>query len=190
MCTKEDNDLKEHILSKVKPIIMSWNTDSIYAISMFVYDEDESPSKPTFTLGYNTEDDYAKLVHFASSELEARWNYAFWNKREELVFGTGDTYQTVHKWLVEKGFSEYTYEDVLTAQFDQEMFDAITKSFVNVLINVVKELHSSDFIKKKFGKEIPIIIHELEYYDEILLQNIEANSASLVKGLADYMNDF
>ena len=61
------------------------------------------------------------------------------------------------------------------------VFEEITKSFVKVLVQVVKELHSTGFILEQFGKEIPILIHELEYYGEIAKQNIEANTKELVE---------
>ena len=43
------------------------------------------------------------------------------------------------------------------------------------MVEVIKELHSSGFIKEQFSMDIPVIIHELEYYDEILEINKKAN---------------
>ena len=45
--------------------------------------------------------------------------------------------------------------------------ETLTPKFVNELVKIVQELHQSGFIKEQFNKEIPIIIHELEYYDVI-----------------------
>ena len=38
-------------------------------------------------------------------------------------------------------------------------------AFMNIIISVAQEIHKRGVIKEKLGKEIPIIIHELEYYD-------------------------
>ena len=32
-----------------------WTDEDIYAVSLFVYNENDNPCKPTMTLGYNTE---------------------------------------------------------------------------------------------------------------------------------------
>ena len=66
----------------------------------------------------------------------------------------------------------------------------VTNAFVKVLVDIVKELHQSGFIKEKFGKEIPVIIHELEYYEEIANQNIEANGYELVEEFVNFCNGF
>lgn len=190
MYFNEDESLKNDILQIIKPIIKSWNDDSIYAISLFVDNDECTPSKPIFKLGYNTENDYTNAVLFAENELEARWNYAYWRQNQEFVYGTGETSEIVHRWIVQKGFPEYTYKEIAASNFnDFEKLELITKSFFNILVNVVKELHQSNFIKQNFSKEIPVIIHKLEYYPEIALKNIEANSASLVKGFVDFINE-
>ena len=68
-----------------------------------------------------------------------------------------------------------------------EKCSPIIDEFIKVLICVVKHLHESEFIFKKFGRKIPIIIHEFEYYDEIAIQNIKANGSQLVQGLIDFI---
>ena len=188
-----DVNFQKEIIAKIKPIISSWTEDDIYAISFFVDDEADNPCEPTFTLGYNTEREYNSALNSAYDELEARWNYAFWQQNEELVFGVGNTSEIVKQWILDKGLPYLTYDEMFQGDpiknysniFDKR-FEKITIEFVNVLINVVKELHETEFIKNKFGKEIPIIIHELEYYPQIAIQNIEANTLPLVQGLSEF----
>lgn len=38
----------------------------------------------------------------------------------------------------------------------------------------------------KYGKELPILIHELEYYQEIAEQNAEANGNQLVEEFVNF----
>lgn len=59
--------------------------------------------------------------------------------------------------------------------------------FINNLVSVVKKLHESKILIEKFGKKIPIIIHKLEYYDEIVDINIKANTKSLIKELIEFV---
>ena len=189
-----DLDLQNGIISKVKPIISEWIEDEIYAISFFVYNKEDNPCEPTFTLGFNTERDYQNaLVNGAVDEHEARWNYAWWAMNNYLVFGDGETAEIVKQWITSRGWPYFTSEEFFNIfddknfEFKKELFEELPNVFAKILVDVVKHLHESEFIKNKFGKEIPIIIHEFEYYDEIAIQNIEANTLPLVQGLIDFI---
>ena len=54
------------------------------------------------------------------------------------------------------------------------------------MIEAVKEIHEQGVLTLKFGRELPIIIHELEYYDEIAEQNIEANGDEIVNDFSEW----
>ena len=43
-------------------------------------------------------------------------------------------------------------------------------------------------IERTFGRPIPVILHELEYYDAILALNREANPPGLLDGFEAWMN--
>ena len=187
-----DNDLKSHIIEKAKSVISSWTDNDIYAISFFVENPDENPYAPTVSYGYNTEKQYEEAIADASDKEEARWNFAFWLQNQEFIFGEeGETKEIVKQWVIAHGFpycEDYAcdYENETAVEAHYELLGNIIKKFVPVLVEAVKELHKSEVIKNKFGKEIPIIIHELEYYDKIAIQNIEANTLPLVQGLVDF----
>jgi len=172
--------MKEILLNMLKEKIKTWNKSDIYAISLWVNDNDDNPCEPTVTLGYNTESHYQTQIEKASDAEEARWNFAFWLQNEELIFGIDESQQIVKKWILENGFQYFTNDELITFEQIDEA-EKITGVFVNVLVDIVKELHVSGFIKEQFGREIPILIHELEYYEEIANQNIEANGIELVK---------
>lgn len=176
--------MKDILLNKIKSSIDTWNTSDIYVISLFVYDENDNPFEPTVTLGYNTISNYQDNIDSAWDENEAKWNYAFWLQNEELVFGVGDTKEIVEKWIKDNAFPNNL------DMYDEEEPSIITNAFVKLLIQIVKELHLTGFISNKFGKEIPVIIHELEYYDEIANQNIEANSYELVEDFVKFCIGF
>ena len=185
---------KNEIAAKIKPIISSWNNiTDIYAISLFVYDKGDNPCEPTFTLGYNTENQCRNSVSDASSPLEARWNYAFWLQNEELVFGESETSKSVKNWILSSKLPYFTchemFETDAADEVDEADFYKITHEFINILISVVQELHDTGFIKSTFPKNIPVIIHELEYSDTIAQQNIKANGLDLVQGLVDFINE-
>ena len=179
--------MKEKLEKLILDTVMSWSENDIYAISLFVCDDNDNPCKPTVTLGYNTELKVKQELPEAEDENEARWNYAFWLQNEEFCFGTNETASDVRKWIEDKGFSYY--EDDSPVWEDDAAYneaEEITKAFISELTHIVADIHKSEILTAKFGKEIPILIHELEYYDEIAKQNIEANGEELVKEFVRY----
>ena len=173
--------------------ISTWTELDIYAISLYVYDYCDNPCKPCVTLGYNTEIQVRLELSKgeAFDEAEARWNYAFWLQNDCLVFGIGETAKTVRNWIALSGFPYYDDDD--TAWQDDNAIEntsRITEAFVSVLIDAVKDIHEQGVLTRKFGRELPIIIHELEYYDEIAEQNIEANGYKLVKDFSEWCINF
>lgn len=183
----EETVMKETLRNLIISNIERWVAEDIYAISLFVYDQEDNPCKPTVTLGYNTETQVKNEVGNAGDELEARWNYAFWIQNDFFCFGQDETEEYVREWLKYNHLPYYEDDDVAwDKDSTYEEVEIITKKFVEVLVDIVKEIHQSGLLTQKFGKEIPIIIHELEYYDEIAEQNIEANGRKILADFVDF----
>ncbi len=178
-----DKKLETELFKLIKSKINEWNCTDIYAISLYVESECDNPFDTTVTLGFNTETNYSNNISHAWDEQEARWNYAFWLQNEELVFGVGETKKCFQKWLTDKGYGYYSYDEVYNGNNSDKLYETGEKAvtnFVKILISTVQKLHSCGYILDKFGHEIPVLIHELEYYEKIAQQNIEANSENLV----------
>lgn len=168
--------------------IGSWTDEDIYAVSLFVYDDNDNPCKPTVTLGYNTESEVQKELKTGfAKESEVRWNYAFWLQNCTFVFGVGDTAETVRDWVVSNGF-DHVDDDAMSDDGDE--VSEITAAFVDMLVGIVREIHEEKVLTAKFGRELPILIHELEYYDEIAEQNIRANGKKLVRDFVKFCRWF
>lgn len=165
-------DVKGFMSVLIEDTISSWDEQDIYAISLFVYDDEDNPCKPTVILGYNTESEYIKNKQFADDSQEARWNYIFWLQNNELSFGTDETAKIIRQWIISCG---YPYNEDADSS-DSEQYICITNAFNKLILDIVQELHSSGFIKKTFGKEIPILIHNLDYNNETAKLNILANN--------------
>lgn len=161
-------------------------TADIYALSLLVYDDEDDPRLPTATLGYNTVSQWRGSIDRASSDGEAKWNYAFWLQNRLECFGEPgtDSADSVRRWIESAGlwYSDQTEE----ADFDTclEKGEAITASFVRVCCEAVSRLHSSGDVEETFGREIPIIIHELEYYEQIAVQNEACNPPGAISEFA------
>ena len=101
-----NNWRKIHIKEQIKKMIIdsieNWTDEDIYAVSLYVYDYNDNPCKPTVTLGYNTESQVKSEKKNAYDEDEARWNYAFWIQNQEFIFGENETANTVKEWVESK----------------------------------------------------------------------------------------
>ena len=63
-----------------------------------------------------------------------------------------------------------------------EKGEKITKNVVDLLVQIVQETHASKLTN------LPILIHELEYYDSIRDQNVQANGEERVKEFTQWIN--
>ena len=174
--------MKDQLKEAIIRTLASWDEPDIYVVSLYVEDYNDDPCRPTVTVGYNTESYMNEQTEFASDDDEARWNYAFWLQNDDLVFGVDDTADTVRKWIIDSGFAYCQACNTTPEEYGTD----ITKAFVEMLVDIVQELHESGFIKETFGKEIPVLIHELEYYYEIGEQNIRANGIGLAGDFAEF----
>jgi len=156
-----------------------------YAVSFFVYDEEDNPRSPTLTVGTNTKSQVSFALHqpkdfvkpnpwwTPTDESEARWNYAFWLQNRLRVFpsGPGDR-DLLDRWLRISGL---WIEEPSNPNDWAPLGSRITTQFVEACTTAAKALHEAGDIAAFFGRTIPIIIHELEYYDQIVDQTLRAN---------------
>ena len=177
--------------------------DDTYVVSFFVYDEEDDPRLPTLTVGTNTE----TQVRFASDPPadfekpnpwwepagpgEARWNYAFWT--QDRLAGIADTGIDPHgaalreRWIRNAGL---WCDDPVDDDWDtfEELGARITVEFVLICVRTAQQLHRAGVVEEVFGRPQPIVIHELEYCDEIARQTAEANPPGLADAFVAWVN--
>lgn len=164
-------DISELIYKKIKAIISDWDDNGIYAISFFVYSNEDFQYRgfenvSSFAVSYNTED----FCDGAGKYDEERWNYAFWSQDETQVidpFEKNELTDALFDWYEENGINNIGYES------DEDEYDENEEyigkgpighfELISIAAEVAKRLQSEGFIKNKFGKRIPIIVHGLEY---------------------------
>ncbi len=182
-------DLQEYLKNKLCPIISGWNEADIYAISFFVHANEAHQYKgctnvTQFSVGYNTEKDCDGAGAFS----EERWNYAFWRQEETPIIEANpdnEGIKVLFDWYAENGIENIGHEDY------ERCYDSAMRyigkgpvgyyELLSEITAVAKSLQDSGFIQNKFGKPIPILIHDLEYPWYIMEANKIANS----KGEAD-----
>lgn len=127
--------------------------EDVYVLSLYI-ETNEGEGSAELYLGYNTEENCRSSIDgFDFDDDEARWNYACWLQNDQPLFGEDN-----------RVFIRY----------------AGCGGEFRLAASAVKLLHKSGVIARIFGKELPVIIHELEYYPEIAEHNITANGKKLV----------
>lgn len=162
------------------------DAEDIYVISFFFDNEKDDPRQPTLTIGYNTEAQFRRTIADASDQAEARWNYAFWLQNELTVIGDRardpDGAAARHQWISELGlwYDEPTHpDDWMTIVGPTAAL--IEANFNQACVQLARHLHDDGVIESTIGKPVPVILHELEYYEGIARRTEAANPP----GLAD-----
>jgi hypothetical protein len=194
-------EFERHIFESVKQSVTTIAADvadRIYALSFFIYDDDDDPRRPTLTVGYNTLDRWAECTPAADSNVawpvasdsaEAKWNYAFWLQNEMCVIGAAGTKGAAlrQEWIKSLGLAYSDDEEGEDFERCMRLGGHITERFVALCVQVSWALHDGGTITGKFGRPVPIIVHELEYYDEIADQTRRANPPGLTSEFEDWV---
>lgn len=163
-------DIQELIYQDVIKKIADWKEEGIYALSFFirvneVVDYEGFPNVCDFSISYNTEADCGE----ADPDSEERWNYSFWRQNEEPIIDVENDNECTKQLFV-----WYRENDITNIGFDTE--DCYTNDgeyigkgpvgeyeLFELVSDVAVRIQSEGILKKKLGKPIPIIIHDLEY---------------------------
>jgi uncharacterized protein YwqG len=164
-------------------VIQSWDAATcadIYAISFFIYDNEDDPRQPQVHLSYNTLSEWKKSCKRGTDRREVKWNFAYWPQDFKMVIPI-DAWGSLNianetdglalrtAWLASEGFEDSD------AELCGDHTPAMTLAFVAICVRVARRLHDDGVITGKFGRTIPVIVHEIEYYDDILAETRDAN---------------
>ncbi|MBO4733438.1 MAG: hypothetical protein J5662_03080 [Clostridia bacterium] len=178
-------DIEKIMYDKVKAVISTWKEEGIYAISFFVYSNEAYEFRgfsnvSTWAISYNTEAD----CNGAGLLDEERWNYAFWRQDETSIIDIeepDECTEALYQWYAEQGIENIGFEDT-DNMYDDE-YNYIGRGpvghyeLLSIASNVARKLQKEGFVKEKFKKPIPIIIHGLEcaWYDIEATRNANPN---------------
>ncbi|MBB5371307.1 MULTISPECIES: hypothetical protein [unclassified Janthinobacterium] len=186
------NDFEQFSYRHISTALANIDTPTIpdiYALSFFIEDNDDDPRYPVLQLGYNTLTHWTQCTPSASNAEEAKWNFAFWLQNELIYIAEPGTEggKMLEELLKARGLW-YSDEDE-KADFDRCMRIAsdITAYFVDACVRIARALHENGVIEQCFSRPIPIVVHELEYYDEIAAQTRLANPPGLAKEFEDWI---
>jgi hypothetical protein len=173
-------------------------TPDIYVLSFHIFDLDDDSRRPVLQLGYNTRARLAECTPaidqapgwpIASSTQEAKWNFAFWLQNQLKFIGEPENEggQLLEATLKSRGLWYSDEEE--EADFDrcEKIASEITAYFVDTCVRIAQALHACGVIEQQFSGPVPIVVHELEYYDQIASQTRLANPPGLAKEFEDWI---
>lgn len=168
-------------------------TSDIYAMSFWLNAIDDDPRRQVFDFNYNTLTQVRRMERRASGLPEATWNFAFWLQNEVAVIGHEDDRQGAElftAWLDESQLN-FSNEDE-KRDFDRcaQLVEQIDEHFWQMSAEVGLRLHESGIIASKLGKPVPIIIHDLEYYDKVVDTTRAANPSGVADEFIEWVNSF
>ena len=70
-----------------------------------------------------------------------------------------------------------------------EQDNQMQSAFMDIIISVIQELHKRGVVKEHLGKEVPVIVHELEYYDLPIEWTTRSNPEQLIAEFLKSYND-
>lgn len=187
---KEDgekiNNMKTILYSKVKNVISHWDLENVKVIGMIVQKFDKKYID--VVLSYNSWDDYEAI-----SDKEECWNYACWNPEHEEILIDEKNQVEIRRWLEEKGVIK------IGADEGEDIYDENgfyvgpgpngMKEFIEVLVEIVKQMHQDEIVKKKTGSDLPILITDLEYSGYFIKATEEANDMELIEDFLKWVYD-
>lgn len=166
--------LAQVLYDRVKNIMSTWGDEDIYAVSFFVESNEmlrfrDYHNVSRFAISYNTEAD----CEGAGIHSEERWNYAFWRQDETVIIEADDNcpeMQMLFDWYRKQGIENIGEE---TGNWENGPVGYC--ELVNLVAQVARRLQDEEFLLQKFGRPIPIIIHDLEYCECTLKATKYAN---------------
>jgi hypothetical protein len=164
----------------------------VYVVSLLVYDEEDDPRLPTLTVGTNTEERVRERLG-RDPPGWVRWNYAYWLQDDLFVVGSSETdshgARLRRAWIDGLGLWYSDADERRDFDAAGELGAQITDHFVELSIRLVQRLHATGLIERVFGRPIPVLIHELEYYPQIAEQNERANPPGLTAEFTRWVLD-
>jgi len=132
---------------------------------------------------------------------EAEWNFAYWLQNfEGIIPDIGVPHAPpipphlnatgVQVWLTSLplyfGNEEEPEDDhAFTAALKRGT--QVTDAFVTLCVRVARRLYAAGVIEATFGRPVPIIVHELEYYDTIAYQTRAANPPGVAQEFEEWV---
>jgi len=168
-----------------------WDFSDAYSITFFVYSNEMyefnginnitefniSLNNETY---FNTHYDEAIDWIVPSDKYHSiqRWDYAYLEANETRILNS-KTYPVLFEWYKQNGIDNIGFED--EQMFEKYLGPVGYIELLNIIIEVGKQLQE-EYLEKKCGKKIPIIIQDYEFMDCVVeaTQKVNINNEAKI----------
>lgn len=166
----------------------------IYVVSLYI-DFDDGPHHLKVWLYYNTLSHLREVVAQGEPPEEAKWNFAHWEQDYITAVGLtpdeqGEEAEVAYKtllamWLERQGLYRTSLEiEAMMEADDPDIYadwdEQVRERLLDLVVEVARQLQESGVVLAKFGRSIPLLVHEWDYNPWTL----EATRCANPEGLA------
>lgn len=166
--------------------------EEAYVLSLYV-DFDDGPHRMKLWLYYNTPWHLRQAISQGEAPGEARWYFALWEPEFITAVGLSAqecdrladvrTHRMLARWLARKGLYRSPGEIAALLE-DPGLYDAwesaARQALMELVVRVARRLHDAGVILSRFGRVIPLLVHQWEYDDWCLEATRRVNPPGLV----------
>ncbi len=175
--------------------------DDIYILSLYI-DFDSGPHQVKLWLYYNTNRHLRHAVGQGEDPEEARWNFALWEQDYITALGlTAEEYEPLAdneyhhlltEWLKERRLYRSPEEiAALIRDDDPDRYpawdDQVREQLLDLFVSVARQLQETGLVLAKFGRSIPLLIHEWDYGPWTLEATRWINPLGLTRAFEDWL---
>jgi hypothetical protein len=188
---------EEHLFSRLAEGLLLFERpvlDEVYVLSLYV-DFDEGPHRMKVWLYYNTLSHLRRAVGQGEDRDEARWYFALWEPDFITAVGLSSeecsrlTDEECHRMLAEWLQANGLYHspeaiEAMLADRNPAAYNAwegqVKERLLHLLPAVARRLQESGVILAKFGRSLPLLVHEWDYDRWTLEATRSANPPGLI----------
>ncbi|MFZ5818027.1 MAG: hypothetical protein ACOY93_22475 [Bacillota bacterium] len=175
--------------------------DEIYVLSLYV-DFDSGPHRIRLWLYYNTRSHLLRMIQQGENPQEARWNFALWENDYIAAIGLAaeecpslfdeQGQLLLTRWLKERGLYRSEAEiEAMLQEGDSERYEdwdaAVREPLLDLILCVARRLQETGVVLAKFGRMIPLLVHEWSYSPWTLEAARWVNPAGLAAEFEDWL---
>lgn len=151
--------------------------DDIYVISLYI-DFDDGPHHMKVWLYFNTHSHLRKVIAEGEEPEEAKWNFALWE--QDYITAVGLTAEEcpdladessqllIAGWLRQHGLYRTPEEiEAMLQDGDPDRYadweEQVRERLLDLVVEVARQLQETGVVLAKFGRSIPLLVHEWDY---------------------------
>ncbi|MGP3985294.1 hypothetical protein [Streptomyces sp. 3N207] len=164
----------------------------LYTVTFRIDSVDQDSRFPYLALGYNTEDEVARLLAEPSppEPWEARWNYAYFppsGLEGVRIVGHDEEHDPRGAELhgQEARADGLWYEDEDPEDIQDERAELLDARFHELCVDLARQLHADGDLVRALGRPVPVVLYDMFAPDEMFVLTRAANPPELV---ADFLS--